>query len=431
MVALGPKAEGAGLGPTGGAQPVAVLRAAWHRTAYALPAKTATTACAGASPTGTSDPASTPGCRLTYWRTRRVDAGPRQHVDRCARIDSGRVGRVRRPVLGVLARDHPPPAAPLRPGYGARAGLLGLCAVTILRALYPDVAVAVVARFDAQAELAPSLRGRKGFRRMSRGWPSSKSWSPGAAVGCISRCKGCRWPTPERIDVVYDTVGKPETFEVGVRGSGFPGDAGQGWCPRARPVGVEPAVLQRDQLGRLECLRNRGNRRTAQARHRPLPGPGGGRPGGPAAHADPHLPAGPVARRLPRDRQPGRQWRHQGSDRPTLGCRAHSTPYAHNRNSGRTCGAIEVKDRMKRCLCVAISVHFEPRRFRRSRGIVAPRPRCRRVGAVQDEPRRQAVIDGHVAPHIDQMQSAARAQDTENLSRGSGFRLAVQMVQHH
>jgi threonine dehydrogenase-like Zn-dependent dehydrogenase len=29
-----------------------------------------------------------------------------------------------------------------------------LCAVAVLRALYPQVAVAVVARFDAQAELA-------------------------------------------------------------------------------------------------------------------------------------------------------------------------------------------------------------------------------------------------------------------------------------
>ncbi len=36
--------------------------------------------------------------------------------------------------------------------YGA--GSLGLCALAILRALYPDVAVAVVARFPAQAELA-------------------------------------------------------------------------------------------------------------------------------------------------------------------------------------------------------------------------------------------------------------------------------------
>src|ERR1700743_1771195 len=47
---------------------------------------------------------------------------------------------------------HPPPRSGRALVYGA--GSLGLCAVAILRALYPDVAVAVVARFDAQAPLA-------------------------------------------------------------------------------------------------------------------------------------------------------------------------------------------------------------------------------------------------------------------------------------
>jgi threonine dehydrogenase-like Zn-dependent dehydrogenase len=68
---------------------------------------------------------------------------------------------------------HPPSRSSRVLVYGA--GSLGLCAVAILRALYPDVAVAVVARFEAQAELA------------------------------------------RRFGVVYDTIGKPETFEVGVR----------------------------------------------------------------------------------------------------------------------------------------------------------------------------------------------------------------------
>src|SRR6201995_472551 len=47
---------------------------------------------------------------------------------------------------------HPPPRAGRVLVYGA--GSLGLCAVAILRALYPDVGVAVVARFDTQAQLA-------------------------------------------------------------------------------------------------------------------------------------------------------------------------------------------------------------------------------------------------------------------------------------
>ncbi|MDT5210875.1 MAG: hypothetical protein QOF67_3290 [Mycobacterium sp.] len=47
---------------------------------------------------------------------------------------------------------HPPPPTGRVLVYGA--GSLGLCAVTVLRVLYLQVAVAVVARFDAQAELA-------------------------------------------------------------------------------------------------------------------------------------------------------------------------------------------------------------------------------------------------------------------------------------
>ena len=43
--------------------------------------------------------------------------------------------------------------------YGA--GSLGSCAVAILTALYPDVEVAVVARFDAQAQLAERLGAAK------------------------------------------------------------------------------------------------------------------------------------------------------------------------------------------------------------------------------------------------------------------------------
>src|SRR6202011_4471295 len=50
---------------------------------------------------------------------------------------------------------HPPPRSGRVLVYGA--GSLGLCAVAILRILYPDVDVAVVARFDAQAALARRL----------------------------------------------------------------------------------------------------------------------------------------------------------------------------------------------------------------------------------------------------------------------------------
>ena len=39
---------------------------------------------------------------------------------RRTRLDSRRAGRVRRSVLGIAARDHPPPAAPLGAGAGVR-----------------------------------------------------------------------------------------------------------------------------------------------------------------------------------------------------------------------------------------------------------------------------------------------------------------------
>ena len=70
-------------------------------------------------------------------------------------------GGVRRPVLGVLhaITRHPPPPSGRVLVYGA--GSLGPCAVAILTALYPDVEVAVVARFEAQAQLADRLGAAK------------------------------------------------------------------------------------------------------------------------------------------------------------------------------------------------------------------------------------------------------------------------------
>ena len=50
---------------------------------------------------------------------------------------------------------HPPTPGGKVMVYGA--GALGTCATAILRALYPDVEVLVVARFEAQAEMARKL----------------------------------------------------------------------------------------------------------------------------------------------------------------------------------------------------------------------------------------------------------------------------------
>ncbi|HZU47566.1 MAG TPA: zinc-binding dehydrogenase [Mycobacterium sp.] len=109
---------------------------------------------------------------------------------------------------------HPPPRSGRVLVYGA--GSLGLCAVALLRALYPDVAVAVVARFDAQAELARRFGAAKVLAHEPRlalieelvAWGGGRLHQP---------LQGLPMAFPGAIDVVYDTVGKPETFEVGVR----------------------------------------------------------------------------------------------------------------------------------------------------------------------------------------------------------------------
>ncbi|CPR13439.1 oxidoreductase, zinc-binding dehydrogenase family protein [Mycobacterium bohemicum DSM 44277] len=109
---------------------------------------------------------------------------------------------------------HPPPRSGRVVVYGA--GSLGLCAVAILRALYPDVAVAVVARFDAQAELARRFGAAVVLAHEPRlaviealvAWGGGRLRQP---------LQGLPMAHPGAVDVVYDTIGKPETFEVGVR----------------------------------------------------------------------------------------------------------------------------------------------------------------------------------------------------------------------
>jgi threonine dehydrogenase-like Zn-dependent dehydrogenase len=107
---------------------------------------------------------------------------------------------------------HPPPPGGRAMVYGA--GALGTCATGILRALYPDVDVLVVARFPAQAELARRLGAHViGHAPASAVIEAAVAWSGGALVGSGE----LPMAYPGHIDVVYDTVGKRETFEVGAR----------------------------------------------------------------------------------------------------------------------------------------------------------------------------------------------------------------------
>lgn len=107
---------------------------------------------------------------------------------------------------------HPPPPGGRVLVYGA--GALGCCAVAILRALYPDVEVGCVARWEAQRRFVEVL-GARVFDPEPRdalieaivGWAGGRLWP----------ADGLPMALPAGIDVVYDTVGAPETLEVGCR----------------------------------------------------------------------------------------------------------------------------------------------------------------------------------------------------------------------
>jgi threonine dehydrogenase-like Zn-dependent dehydrogenase len=107
---------------------------------------------------------------------------------------------------------HAPPSGGKVMVYGA--GALGTCTTAILRALYPDVDVLVVARFGAQADLARKLGATViAHEPALQVIEEAAAWSGGV----LQPADGLPMAYPGAIDVVYDTVGKRETFEVGAR----------------------------------------------------------------------------------------------------------------------------------------------------------------------------------------------------------------------
>jgi threonine dehydrogenase-like Zn-dependent dehydrogenase len=107
---------------------------------------------------------------------------------------------------------HPPQPGGRAMVYGA--GALGTCATAILRALYPDVEVLVVARFSAQADLARKLGATViAHEPALQVIEEAAAWSGGV----LQPSDGLPMAYPGGIDVVYDTVGKQETFEISVR----------------------------------------------------------------------------------------------------------------------------------------------------------------------------------------------------------------------
>jgi threonine dehydrogenase-like Zn-dependent dehydrogenase len=114
--------------------------------------------------------------------------------------------------LHAITRNPPPEGGRVLV-YGA--GALGTTAGAILRALYPSVEVGVVARFPQQAAVA-SGRGLAVFSPEPRVdlIEALADWSGGVLRTPWDGLPTCH---PGRVDVVYDTVGSPETVEVGIR----------------------------------------------------------------------------------------------------------------------------------------------------------------------------------------------------------------------
>lgn len=108
---------------------------------------------------------------------------------------------------------NPPPEGGRAVVYGA--GALGTTATAVLGALYPSVDVAAVARWPAQRALAERLGATVFGPEPRRGLVEElAAWSGGVVREPM---EGLPVAHPGGVDVVYDTVGAPETVEVGLR----------------------------------------------------------------------------------------------------------------------------------------------------------------------------------------------------------------------
>jgi threonine dehydrogenase-like Zn-dependent dehydrogenase len=113
--------------------------------------------------------------------------------------------------LHSVLRRPPHPDAPVLV-YGL--GTLGLCAVAAIKRLYPDVPIYAVGRHPHQIELARRL-----------GADEIISGRPKEIIEEVARLTDATIMTPwnglpwilDGVGVVYDTVGSPETIEVGIR----------------------------------------------------------------------------------------------------------------------------------------------------------------------------------------------------------------------
>lgn len=109
--------------------------------------------------------------------------------------------------------QQPPPQGGHILVYGC--GTLGLLTIAIVRMMRPDVRITAIARYDHQAELARKLGAaavlqhrptRKVIERLAH-LTASELQRPWRGLPMLSG----------GVDVIYDSVGSPETLEVGVR----------------------------------------------------------------------------------------------------------------------------------------------------------------------------------------------------------------------
>jgi len=113
---------------------------------------------------------------------------------------------------------HPPPAPDDRVlVWGA--GALGQCTIAIIRTLFPRVRIAAVARFEAQAHLADRLGADHVVRPGTQLelLEALAAWSHGRLRPTMDGLDGLPLCLPGGIAVAYDTIGRPETFEIETR----------------------------------------------------------------------------------------------------------------------------------------------------------------------------------------------------------------------
>ena len=107
----------------------------------------------------------------------------------------------------------PPPEGGLALVYGC--GTLGLLSIAILRALFPATRVLAIARYPHQEECAHELGAERVIRtRNQNEIIETIAGMVGAPV--LRPFHGKPW-VMRGVDVIYDTIGSPESFEIGIR----------------------------------------------------------------------------------------------------------------------------------------------------------------------------------------------------------------------